>query len=168
MDRARLGGLFLVPALVAGLLSAPAAAEPQGSSECSSVVKLDDLHIEAVPSTKRVNRREVFTVEVTVTRPAHHDPLDQGIEWGEPPVSLPAKDVTVGIAIWVGEHTLPFWQIGLTDAEGKDTLRLKVPAKSEYGEGLAAVSARHWIKQDCPDILEESFRYYPGFVKVVP
>ena len=168
MDRSRLGGLLLVPALVAGLLSAPAAAAPRASGACSSaVLVMETLHVEAVPSKQIVRPGEVFTVDVTVTRPAHRDPMDLGIEWGRPPASTPAEDVTVGLSLWVGDRTY-FWQVGLTDAEGKETLRLKVPRNSEYGEVPAAASGRHWIKADCPDILEEGYSYYANFVRVVP
>jgi hypothetical protein len=168
MDRARLGGLLLVPALVAGLLSAPATAAPQGSSACSSaVLVLESLHIEAVPSKENVRPGDTFTVDVTVTRPAHRDPLDQGIEWGEPPVSVPAENVIVGLSVWVGDYTY-FWQMGKTDENGKDTLKLRVPENSEHGWAIAMASAYYWQKQDCPDIKEEGFTPYPEFVKVVP
>jgi hypothetical protein len=167
MDRTRLGGLLLVPALVAGLLSAPVSAAPRASAPCASaVLVLRTLHIEAVPEKKKVHPGEKFDVYVTVTRPAHEDPTGQGIE-NEPPASTPAADVTVGLSVWVGENTY-FWQIGKTDEDGKATLTLHVPKNSEHGWAIAVASARHWIKSDCPDILEEGYANYPEFVKVVP
>ena len=168
MSRIRLGGLLLAPALVATLLSpAVAAPERRSAAACSAaVLVLRTLHIEAVPSKKKVQPGESFTVDVTVTRPAHEDPIGQGIEF-EPPASVPAENVTVGLSVYVGERTY-FWQIGLTDAEGKDTLKLKVPASSEHGTALAVASARYWVKNDCPDILEDGYSYYPDFVKVGP
>jgi hypothetical protein len=128
------------------------------------VLVLRSLHVTAVPSKTTLKPGEKFTVDVTVTRPAKEDPLGNGVAF-EPPATLPAEDVTVGLSIWVGERTY-FWQIGLTDAEGKDTLRLKVPANAEAGQALASASARHWIKNDCPDILEDGYTNYLNFVTV--
>ena len=159
--------LALVAALglVGSLLAAPASATSSGAA-CSSgaVLVLRSLHITAVPSKKVVKPGEKFTVDVTVTRPAHEDPVGNGITF-EPPMSVPAEDVTVGLSVWVGERTY-FWQIGLSDAEGKETMTLKVPANAEAGKALAAASARHWIKNDCPDILEDGYTNYLNFVTV--
>jgi hypothetical protein len=154
-------------ALMGSLLAAPASAttsNPAGAACASAVLVLRSLHITAVPSKKTVKPGEKFTVDVTVTRPAHEDPLGNGVAF-DPPTTVPAEDVTVGLSVWVGERTY-FWQIGLTDAEGKDTLRLKVPANAETGEALASASARHWIKNDCPDILEDGYTNYLNFVTV--
>lgn len=156
-----------VLALMGSLLAAPASATTSngaGAACSSAVLVLRSLHITAVPSKKTVKPGEKFTVDVTVTRPAHEDPLGNGVAF-DPPTTVPAEDVTVGLSVWVGERTY-FWQIGLTDAEGKDTLRLKVPANAETGEALASASARHWIKNDCPDILEDGYTNYLNFVTV--
>ena len=154
-------------ALVGTLLAAPASARPtsaSGSACSAAVLVLRSLHVVAVPSKTKVKPGERFTVDVTVTRPAHEDPADQGMEF-EPPASLPAEDVTVGLSVWVGERTY-FWQVGLTDAEGKDTLSLRVPKNAEAGKALASASARHWIKNDCPDILEDGYTTYVDFVSI--
>lgn len=170
MTRTRLSGLLVTPVLIAALLSGPATAlanQASPGAACSPpVLVLRTLHIEAVPSKKQVRPGEKFTVDVTVTRPAHEDPLGQGIEF-EPPASVPAEGVTVGLSVYLGERTY-FWQVGLTDEDGKDTLPLTVPETSERGWALAIASARHWIKSDCPDILEEGYSHYPKFVKVGP
>jgi len=155
-------------ALVGSLLASPASADVAGASRtaCSSgVLVLRSLHVVAEPSKKIVKPGEKFTVDVTVTRPAHEDPVGQGIEF-EPPAAVPAEDVTVGLSVWVGERTY-FWQVGLTDADGKDTLKLKVPRNAEAGEALASASGRHWIKSDCPDILEDGYTNYLNFVTVI-
>jgi hypothetical protein len=68
--------------------------------------------------------------------------------------------------VWVGKRTY-FWQVGVTDANGKDTLKLKVPNNSEAGNALASASARHWIKNDCPDILEDGYTNYLDFVTIL-
>jgi hypothetical protein len=153
-------------ALMGSLLAAPASAtaSKEGGACSAAVLVLRSLYVTAVPSKKTVKPGEKFTVDVTVTRPAHEDPVGNGMSF-EPPTSLPAEDITVGLSIWVGERTY-FWQIGLTDAEGKDTLNLKVPANAEGGKALASASARHWIKSDCPDILEDGYTNYVNFVTV--
>lgn len=153
-------GTLLAPGPVAAAVTA------SGTGCGGGVLVLRSLHVEATPSKKVVRRGEKFTVDVTVTRPAHEDPLGEGIEF-DPPTSAPAEDVTVGLSIWVGDRTY-FWQVGLTDAEGKDTLTLRVPKNAEYGPALASASARHWIKNDCPDILEDGYTNYLNFVKIVP
>ena len=170
MTRPRLlhsAALSIAVALLATFLAAPiASATPTtGSNACSSaVLVLRTLHVEAVPSKKVLKPGDTFSVDVTVTRPAREDPVGQGIEF-ESPVSVPAEGVTVGLSVWVGERTY-FWQVGMTDAEGKETLKLKVPANAELGEALASVSARHWIKNDCPDILEDGYTNYAPFVTI--
>lgn len=144
----------------------PATASTRRSQAgCSaSVLVLRALNVEATTSKKVVKPGDRFTVDVKVTRPAHEDPLGQGIEF-TPPASVPAENVTLGISVWVGKRTY-FWQVGISDANGEDTLTLKVPANAETGEALASVSARRWIKQDCPDILEDGYATYSPFVVV--
>lgn len=156
--------LTLLASLVAGPTAASAAPASASNACSSAVLVLRTFNVEAVPSKKVVSPGDKFTVDVTVTRPAGEDPAGQGIEF-EPPASLPAENVTVGLSIWVGKRTY-FWQVGLTDAEGKDTLAVKVPANSETGETLAMVSARNWVKSDCPDILEDGYSTYAPFVTV--
>ena len=156
-------------ALLGSLLAAPASANTSGATgaACSSaVLVLRSLHVVATPSKTKVKPGDKFTVNVKVTRPAHEDPVGQGLEF-EPPASLPAADVTVGLSVWVGERTY-FWQVGMTDANGEDTLKLKVPASAESGKALASASARHWVKSDCPDILEDGYTNYLDFVTILP
>ena len=172
MPRSKLSKLVAPVAAVAllgSLLAAPASAGTSGGAEtaCSSAaLVLRTLHVEATPSKTKVRPGDKFTVDVTVTRPAHEDPMGQGLEF-EPPASLPAEGVTVGLSVWVGERTY-FLQIGMTDANGKDTLKLKVPANAESGKALASASARNWIKSDCPDILEDGYTNYLNFVTILP
>lgn len=172
MTRSKLSKLIApvaAVALIGSLLAAPASAGTSDTTEtaCSSaVLVLRSLNVVATPSKTKVKPGEKFTVDVTVTRPASEDPVGQGVTF-EPPMSVPAENITVGISVWVGKRTY-FWQVGVTDAEGKDTLTLKVPAGSESGKALASVSGRRWIKSDCPDILEDGYTNYVNFVTVLP
>ena len=172
MARSKLSKLIAPVAAVAlmgSLLAAPASAGTSGGTRaaCSSaVLVLRTFNVVAVPSKKKLKPGDKFTVEVTVTRPAKEDPVGQGLEF-EPPTSLPAEGVTVGLSVWVGERTY-FWQVGMTDAEGKSILKVKVPANAEAGKALASASARHWIKSDCPDILEDGYTNDLDFVTILP
>ena len=151
--------------LLSTLLAAPASAAATGTGCGGAVLVLRTLHVVATPSKTKVRPGEKFTVKVKVTRPAHEDPLGNGVEF-EPPASVPAEDITVGLSVWVGERTY-FWQVGITDANGVSVLKLKVPNNSESGEALASASGRHWIKNDCPDILEDGYTNYFDFVTIV-
>ena len=145
---------------------APRAAAPCRSASGAAVLTVHSFHVEAEPSKKVVRRGQVFTVKITVTRPAHEDPADLGIQY-DPPMSTPEKDVRLGISLWTGERTY-FYALGISDANGEDVLKIKVPASAEPGKAYASVSAQKWLKQDCPDILEYGFAEYPDFVVVAP
>ena len=155
-------------ALIGTLLAAPVGATTtSGNAACGgSVLVLRTLHIEAHPSKKVVRPGDKFTVHVKVTRPAHEDPLGNGVEF-EPPASFPAENVVVGLSVWVGKRTY-FWQVGQTDANGEDVLTLKVPRNAESGKAIASASARNWIKNDCPDILEDGYTNYLDFITIKP
>ena len=144
--------------------SALAARTVVGDSCSGAMTALRTFHVEAVPSKKVVRPGEKFAVDVVVTRPAHEDPAGQGITF-EPPVSAPAEDVIIGISIWVGDRTY-FWGIGLSNADGKATLRLKVPTKAESGKALASASGRRVLKDDCPEIMEDGYATYDLFLTV--
>lgn len=132
---------------------------------CSgAMLVLRTYHVDAKPSKKVIAPGEKLTVDVTVTRPAHEDPAGQNIAF-DPPVSAPAENVTVGISIWVGDRTY-LWSVGVSDTDGTETLALKVPANAEEGEALASVSGRRYLKDDCPEILEDGYTTYGSFVTV--
>ena len=145
----------------------PTEVAPQARAACGgAVLTVHSFHIETEVSKKVVRRGQVFNVKIMVTRPAHEDPADLGLTY-EPPMSTPEKDVRVGISLWTGERTY-FYALGVTDANGEDTLKIRVPGSAETGKAYASVSAQKWVKQDCPDILEYGFREYPDFIVVAP
>jgi hypothetical protein len=82
-------------------------------------------------------------------------------------MSTPEKDVRVGISLWTGERTY-FYAMGMSDENGEEILKIRVPKNAEPGKAYASVSAQKWLKQDCPDILEYGFREYPDYVVVAP
>jgi hypothetical protein len=162
--RIKLIALLTACIAVAGLQTATAPANAKSSRCSAAVLVLRTLHLEATPSKKAVKPGDKFKVDVKVTRPADEDPLNSGITF-ERPTSQPAPDVTVGVSIWVGEQTY-FFNIGVSDENGEVSLPMRVPNNAESGAAFAAVSGRHWIKQDCPDILEDGFRAYENFVTI--
>ena len=148
--------------LVAGL---PAATSPASGSACSgAVLQMETLHVEAVPEKKVYRPGDTAVVEMTVSRPAHRDPFDMGVEF-TPPASAPASDITVGVTVWVGQRTY-FWDMGISDEEGKATMKLRIPRSSEGGVSAANASGRNVIRSDCPDIVELGFTDYPRFFKI--
>lgn len=168
MVRTKLSKLIasLVALMVFSTLPAvPVSAATTGTGCGGAVFVLRTLHVVATPSKTKVKPGETVTVNIKVTRPAHEDPLGNGIEL-EPPASAPAEDVTVGLSVWVGKRT-EFWQVGSTDANGESVLKLKVPKNSEPGKARAAASGRRWVKNDCPDILEDGYTKYIDFITIV-
>ena len=158
--------VLLALLLVAGTLVAPGTTPASAEGCGGSVLVLRTLNVKAKPSKTQLERGEKFTVHMKVTRPAEEDPLGNGIHLGKPPESTPAEDVTVGISIWVGKRTY-FYGVGITNEKGKADVPVTVPKDSELGWAYAAATARHWIKNDCPDILEYGDRYYQDFLEVV-
>jgi hypothetical protein len=157
----------LAPAAEARLATSTGVAAPRAACRsANSVLTVHSFHIEAEADKKVVRRGQVLKVTVTVTRPAHEDPADLGIQY-EPPMSTPEKDVRVGISLWTGERTY-FYALGITDENGEEVLKVRVPKDAEPGKAYASFSAQKWLKQDCPDILEYGFREYPDFFVVAP
>jgi hypothetical protein len=156
---------LLAVGLVAGLLAGPTASA--GAAPCrgkSEVLVLRDFWVEAKPSTTTVKPGQAFTATVTVSRPAHEDPLDQGQQI-DPPASVPAEGVNVGISIWSGKSTY-FWATGVSDANGQAVMKLKTPKNAEAGPARSVLFAQHWINQSCPDVLENGFNDYSKFLTI--
>lgn len=131
-----------------------------------SVITLKSFYVTAKPASKTASPGDKVKVKMKVTRPAHEDPLDQGIQI-DPPVSTPEPDVTVGLAVWSGKYTY-FWAMGLTDENGEATLTLRIPKDAEPGNAYAVASAEKWLRRDCPDIVERGFNEYDPFITIVP
>ena len=161
-------------AVLAGLLvptaaqAAPETAAPRTAGPCSSgsVLVLESFHVVAKPAKKVVRRGEKVVVTMTVTRPAHKDPLGLGVEY-DPPTSTPEPDAYTGLSVWTGERTY-FWQTGMTNQDGVSKLTLTVPKNAELGDAYVTASAYKWLKRDCPDIMETGFTEYERFFTVVP
>ena len=161
----------LVIAALLALLPAEGGAAParRGTrAGCGKPTRVHAFHVEAVWTKEVYRTSEKAVVTVTVTRPAHEDPVELGIPLPvEPPVTVPVQDAYVTTAIITKAWPPPFG-IGYTDANGQ--LTLKIPLKAvEPGPQVATNYATKWTNQGgCPDIEEWGFiRQDPAF-KVIP
>lgn len=102
-------------------------------------------------------------VEVTVTRPAPEDPLNNGIPLNSP-VALAAEGVEVSVGLYRG--TLYMYGMGVTDADGKVLIPIKLDPRTPAGNTEAEIAARaYYNRGGCPEAEEEGFASYPRFFK---
>lgn len=161
-----------IAALTAALLAAalPASTARAAQAACSGrsanggmVTRLRTFHVVAKPLRKTYRSGSVAKVEVTVTRPAHEDPLGNNIEF-EPPTSLAAEGVNVSVGLYRGIFYM--YGVGVTDSEGKAILKVKLHPNAPAGNVIGEAGARaYYNRGGCPDIEEEGFAYYPKFFK---
>ena len=162
--------LVAIPILVA-VLAVPARGTTlaDGGLRCSSKpTRIHAFHVEAVWTKKVYRRSEKAVVTVTVTRPAHTDPLGEGIPLPiSPPTSVPEEGVAVTTALMTAAWPPPYGA-GTTDAAGQVTL--KIPLK-DVPTGPLDVSnyASKWTNQNgCPDIEEWGWLYESPALTVAP
>ncbi len=162
MRTRRGAGVVAAFALVFALLPAAGASAAPAACGSSAATTLRTFHIVAEPHKKTYRLGDVVKVDLKVTRPAHEDPVDAGVEF-EPPVSVPAEDVDVSVGLYVGGHYL--YGVGVTDANGEETISIKLTA-SQPGWVRADIAGRQFYNRGgCPDIEEEGYVSYPKFFK---
>lgn len=152
---------------VAGLLSAwllPSTSSAAIPAMCGKPTYVHAFHVETEWSKKVYKRSESAKVEVTVTRPAHEDPGDNGIPI-DPPVSTAEAGVTVTTAPMTNVFPPPFGR-GITDADGK--VYFKIPLKDlKPGRYDARTYGEKWTNEGgCPDIVEWGDKYEPKIITV--
>lgn len=149
----------LLPTVTTGAEAAPCG----GRSSRGMVTRLITFHVEAKPLKPSYKLGTKAMIEVTVTRPAHEDPLNNGIEF-EPPVSLPAEGVDVSVGLYRGNFYM--YGVSVTDENGKATIPVKLNPDAPPGNVIGEAGARaYYNRGGCPDIEEEGFAYYPRFFK---
>lgn len=168
--------LILATALLSGLLSfGPAAAAAQACSSRSvrtmlrsgnalEVVSLRTYHLEVKADKPSYKVGDTAVINITVTRPAHEDPLGQGIPV-DPPQSFPAEDVNVGIGLRIGDVFL--FGHALTNAEG--LAKVKVDIKSYTPAGKANADAYAWKtvhEAPCARVEENGYTNKPDLFRV--
>lgn len=167
-------GLLAATAILAALL---VVAPVSSAGACSSrnvksmirsgaieVVGLRTYHLEVAPSKKAYKVGDTAQINVTVTRPAHEDPLGQGIPV-DPPESFPAEGVNVGIGLRIGDVFL--FGHAVTNADG--VAKVMVPIKSYTPAGKAYADAYAWktaADTPCLKIEENGYRQLPGLFTV--
>jgi hypothetical protein len=127
-------------------------------------IRLRTFHIQAEPQAASSEIGTTAKIDITVTRPAHQDPADLGVEL-EPPASMPAENVIVGIGIHVGQVFIPGFS--RTNADGKATVAMKLPRYMR--PGMASMSVYAWNvvhESPCLRVEEDGYAQYPDAFEV--
>lgn len=133
------------------------------SSGSSMVTRFRTFTVKARPLKTTYPADGTAVVEVTVTRPGEEDPLNNGVPLNSP-VSLPAEDVDVSVGLYRGNFYM--YGVGITDAEGKALIKIKLNPYAPAGSAIGEAGARKYYNRGgCPDIEEEGFAYYPRFFR---
>ena len=149
--------------LAAGLV-APSTSSA-GACGAMETVALRTFHLVVHSDKKAYKVGDTATIHVTVTRPAHEDPVGAGI-YQEPPESFPAENVNVGIGLRVGDVFL--FGHAMTDAEGVAGVKVKLESWTPAGTAIADAFA--WNTQadsPCARIEENGYQQKPNIFKVV-
>ncbi|MGH2731249.1 MAG: hypothetical protein ACRDJI_11665 [Actinomycetota bacterium] len=158
----------LVAASLAGALLASISVADAAPGSCAAMdrIGLRTYHIEAKPDAKQYAIGDVAKVKVTVTRPADEDPAGQGQPTPRP-TSEPAEGVRVGMSGWV-KRTYFYGFGALTDAEGKTTVKMKIPNYTKPGWAYVEAGAERFVVfvPPCWNVYEEGYAEWPRFFKV--
>jgi hypothetical protein len=156
--------IAVVAALTCAVLLMPAGPSVN-AAPCGAATEIQDFTVTAKVSKKAYRMGETVNVEVTVVIPGPNDPVT-----GQPfpsPTYVPAEGVETGATFYTSDDDLPVFGRGITDAQGKST----VPVKLERGDAprsvYATVSAQRWTNRGgCPDVVETGYKDYPKFFKL--
>jgi hypothetical protein len=181
-------GLLVATALLAGALSlspisAGAAPGPcSGPSRMSTramtravatqegrsgleTITLRTYHVVVKADRKTYRIGQTAKMTATVTRPAHEDPFGQGIQF-DPPTSLPAEDVVVGVGLSVGDVYL--YGHGTTKANGKAIIKIRITPYTPPGTAAADVFARKTqVRTVCASLEEVGYRHEAKLFNVI-
>jgi hypothetical protein len=133
--------------IVVGLLYAPSAwgrsprlAYQERHGCQNNTVPIYSLDVKAKPVSKVYRVGETALIDVTVLRPADHNPVDPTLPWLPPPRKDPAPDVIVGVSLSVGKFSF-FTGGGITGENGKTRVKIKLRSYSETGAAHLSVFA---------------------------
>lgn len=153
----RVKGLFFAALLSAASITVPAGMTAPAIA-CGARTMVWTFTIESRWDKKIYERGGIVTQRIKVTRPGPHDPLNNGIPL-DSPANVPAEGVTVSTNLFAG---YPFpWGVGETDADGKVTLKIKLPktAKPRFPTSTVATQIHNENGPACSDV-EETGEYY--------
>ena len=169
----RLGGAAIAIAIAAVLPVSPAGAAPvpcrDGAlrmlrGDARETIRVRTFYIDAKTQAESYRIGSRAKIDVLVTRPAHEDPLDLDVEY-EPPASLPAENVIVGLGVHVGDVFIPGFS--RTNAEGKATISMKLPRYVKPGTASITVYAWNILHESpCLRIEEDGYMTYPEAFEV--
>jgi hypothetical protein len=141
-----------------------AVATQEGRSGLETIT-LRSFHVVVKADRKAYRIGQTAKMTATVTRPAHEDPLGQGIQFG-PPTSLPAEDVVVGVGLSVGDVYL--YGHGTTNARGKAPVKIKITPYTPPGRAAADVFARKTqVRTICASLEEVGYKRVPKLFNVL-
>ncbi|HVF53657.1 MAG TPA: hypothetical protein VNC78_08645 [Actinomycetota bacterium] len=169
----RMLGSVAAACLLIGALAVPASATPApasaplpcGASGGMEIVQLRTFYVDVqIPKkTYRVGQTAIFNM--TVTRPAHEDPLGNGIPV-DPPQSEPAEGVSIGVGLIIDDVYL--FGLGVTDTEGKSSIKVKLKSYTPAGMAQARAFAKKNVADSpCLVIDEIGYRPMPDAFKVI-
>ena len=153
------------------LITGAVTSSPVAAADCVDGLRgrervlIHNFHIEAEPERKVYLVGETAVVNGTITRPAREDPAGGGVEY-DPPESEPAGDVNVGIGLESGDSFR--FGFGVTDADGKVDLKIKLDEDTEPGTVNIRIYA--WKRQvDTPCLIvdEYGYRAYDNMFRIV-
>ena len=158
----KLAATIIVASFLLSPGSAPAATTSDGCSEQYNILS---FHVTAKPGRPVYLESEKAIIHVKVTRPAHEDPGNNGIEI-DPPDSEPAADIYVGIAFVVGNSYL--FGFGVTDEKGKADVEIEIDEGTDSGEADVNIYAwKDLVSTPCLTIREYGHRYYEDMFRIV-
>jgi hypothetical protein len=168
-------GVVVAVALVGATLSvataSPAAAcgsrgvRQQMKAGALEVLSLRTFHLEVKGDKPQYRIGEVAKIHVTVTRPAHEDPLGQGIPI-DPPMSFPAEGVNVGVGLRLGDVFL--FGHNITDTEGHTIVKIKIESYAQPGPASADIYAwKSLVDLPCLRVEENGYTQHPKIFTIL-
>ena len=142
----------------------PVAAPAQAGGGTCEQVNVLAFHIDAKPGRPAYRVGDKAVIHIKVTRPAHEDPGNNGIEF-DPPSSEPVDDIYVGAALTAGKNTFLFG-FAVTNEKGKADIRINLD-KAEAG--IADVNIYAWrdvVRTPCLTVREYGYRYYEDMFRI--
>ncbi|MGH2755863.1 MAG: hypothetical protein ACRDLB_15715 [Actinomycetota bacterium] len=130
MTRSRIIAVTALAAFIVGVFPFGSPA----SAHCGAVeLKVRTFHVVAKWTKKSYKIGDMAKLKVNVTRPSKKDPVtEDGTDMPtESPYREPAADVTLGLAIFVGDVYLNGG--GITGADGTATVKVPLPEYSDTG-----------------------------------
>lgn len=167
---ARLAQALLVACLAVAALgaSAPGAVAAPCAQRNDVTIPVRSFSLDVKWSKKSYRVGETAALDITVTRPSHQDPVtDEGNELPvEPPTSMPAEEVTVGVGVYIGQVFLSGG--GVTDADGHTVAKVKIQKYAKPGQAASTIYAykRYLTDTRCVYIQEFAFVRMPTAFKV--